>query len=228
VAISAEIRDELIRSGMAADRIVSLTNAVDLARFAPAERINIDKPVVLYAGRLVARKGVDVLLQAWPSVLKQYPQAQLWIAGKGGNEPDSVEESLKTQAAPIPSVRFLGTVTRIEEVLRHADVFVFPSRREGQPGALLEAMASGLPCVATKIGGVVDTIDHNRNGWLVSPDNPTELADGISNLLKDQSLASRLGATAHETVMQRYAIDTIGGQYVQLYQRLNTKEELKA
>ena len=108
----------------------------------------------------------------------------------------------------------------VDRYLQAADVFVLPSLAEGMSGALLEALASGLPCVVTAIGGNVDVIEDSRNGLLVDTDDPEQLSAAIGRILEDERLASRLGAAARALAAQKYEMSRVADQYLELYSRL--------
>ena len=108
----------------------------------------------------------------------------------------------------------------VRDLLAEAEVFVLPSRWEGMPNALLEAMACGLPCVATRVSGTEDILRDGENGLLVEPEQPEPLADALRRVLVDATLALRLGQAARATVVERYAVTRIVDQCLALYQSL--------
>jgi glycosyltransferase involved in cell wall biosynthesis len=119
-------------------------------------------------------------------------------------------------------VIFTGTTHDVQDYFRAADVFVLPSRREGLPVALLEAMACGLPCVASLLPGATDTIIANGgNGLLVPPGDAVALADHVARVLQDTALASALGAAARETIAARFANTDVAGQWLAAYRSVD-------
>ena len=98
-----------------------------------------------------------------------------------------------------------------------ADIFVLPSRREGMPNVLMEAMMRALPCVATDISGCQDLIDHNVNGLLVPAADITSLAQNIIFMLTNRTMAAKMGANARQTIIQSYNIEDIADKYAALY-----------
>ncbi|MDH3347778.1 MAG: glycosyltransferase family 4 protein [Desulfobulbaceae bacterium] len=236
-AISKEIQEELYTVATKPDHIFATTNGVDCTRFHPPtqkEKIGlrnkngfteIDR-IVLFSGRLVHRKGLDTLIKAWPEILKNIPKAHLVIVGSGRNQPDSIEEEMVKFKSDhqLANIHFMGETTRPEKFLALADIFAFPSRLEGFPNALMEAMASGLPTVATSIGGVTDLIKDNINGLLIPPDDHKQLAQKIISLLNDSNTAHSFGAQARQLMLKKYSFKSICADYFSLYERIINKK----
>jgi len=225
VAVSAETAAELLAHGFAADRIARIPNGVDADRFAPApdpdatrQEVGFDRETVLFLGRLDPQKGLDVALQAWQRVAARRPGARLVLAGDG-----PARAALEVQARTLglgKSVHFLGTWPDPERLLRASAIFLLPSRSEGMSNALLEAMATGLACVATRIGGNNDLVEHGATGLLVPPGDASALADALSALLEDRPLQLRLGTAARTAVLDRFAMDRVIHAYADLYATL--------
>ena len=160
-------------------------------------------PLVLGLGRLVAKKGFGVLLEAWPMVLRACPAATLVIVGYG-----DLREPLERQAAQLglgERVRFAGQLERERAAayLAAADLFTLPIVRDGVdglPNVLLEAMGAGRAVVASRVAGVPDVVDDGVHGLLVPERDPAALAAAIQRLLADPALAARLGAAARARV----------------------------
>jgi len=226
VAVSQEIRHELTSHGFGTDRIADIPNGVDAVRFAPppdpeaARRAAGHGPdTVLFLGRLDPQKGLDLALEAWAQVVRRRPGARLVVAGEGPSG-----TALQAQAAQLglgDAVRFPGVSETPETLLRGSEVFLLPSRSEGMSNALLEAMATGLPCVATRIGGNGELLRHGDTGLLVSPGDASALAETLLGLLQDPALRRRLGTAARTEVLERYAMDRVALRYRELYARLS-------
>lgn len=149
-------------------------------------------PVVFSVGRLEVFKGHDVLLQAWPIIAHRYPQAQLWVAGSG-----SCLQALETQAETLgvkDSVRFAGYLAadEVHVLMASADLFVLPSRSEPFGIVLLEAMAHGLPVVASNVGGIPEVVPDCGDVQLVPADDVQALAIAISGCLQHPFQASEV------------------------------------
>lgn len=223
IVISDEIGAELESVGIPAQRHVNIPNGVDTERFAPLspkdrkalrDEMGInDSPVVIYTGRLVAEKRVDHLVEIWPAVRQEFPQAILMILGTG-------EQQTALQQDSPPGVRFLGLVDDVLPYLQVADVFVLPSATEGLSNSLLEAMAVGLPVVATRVGGAPDVIDQDRSGYLIPPDDVPALRRAVVDLLRDDQLRWRLGQRARQRMVADYSLQVVAKRLKALYTRL--------
>ena len=157
-----------------------------------------EAPVLLAAGRLTRQKGFDLLLRALPAVVEQLPGLRVLIAGEGPER-----RALTGQAARLrlqERVRFLGERGDLAVLFAGADGFVLPSRDEGSPYVLLEAMALGLPVVATDVGGVRALLDGGSNGLLVRAGDPPALAAAILRLLQFPAEARLRAETAKRAI----------------------------
>jgi glycosyltransferase involved in cell wall biosynthesis len=155
--------------------------------------------------RFERAKGVDVLLQAMALIAPQHPGCRCVIVGTGPLESElrALSEALDLSK----SVIFVGYAPDVRPYLEAADIFVLPSRREGLPLAVLEAMACGLPCVVTDAGGNSEAVSHGRSGLVVKADSAAELADAITQLLRNKEERRRLGANARKRVEQEFNTD---------------------
>lgn len=142
---------------------------------------------IVFVGGLVRQKGVDILLEAFQGIKAAEKGAELWIVGDGRERP-----RLEALARGLEGVRFLGHREDLTAVFDGASVLVLPSRAEGFGLVLLEAMASGVPVVATRVGGIEEVVEDGVNGLLVEKEDPRALAQGILKLLKDGGLRERL------------------------------------
>jgi glycosyltransferase involved in cell wall biosynthesis len=227
VSTSREIKAELAYVGVPATNVRHIPYGVDTEVFSPVSesvksdlRRRLGLPsglLVIFTGRLVHRKGVDVLLEAW-SLCHQAADAALLIAGAG-----SERDNLLAQARGLgveSRVRFLGELADVVPYLQAADIYAFASRGEGLPNAVLEAMAAGLPVVATCIGGIVDAIQDSRNGVLVPVEDARATAKALDTLLARPEMRSQLGREARGTVIGEYSLDIATERYLALYGEL--------
>jgi glycosyltransferase involved in cell wall biosynthesis len=221
VAISQEIAQDLRREGIPSARIVNIPNAVDVEDVPQKRSYAHDGPLTLvYTGRLHPQKGLDTLLQAVHLAAARRPEAllRLWILGTG--EAAEHLARLRTSLQLDSIVHFWGQVDDVSPYLAQADLFVLPSYAEGMSNALLEAMACGLPCVATAVGGNVDLIREGETGLLVEPGDVQALCQAILALAADESLRERLGRGARKAVDRCYALPHVAARYLELYQSL--------
>ncbi|MGE5125932.1 MAG: glycosyltransferase family 4 protein [Betaproteobacteria bacterium] len=217
VAMSSRIRDEMRGAGIAAERIALIRHGVDTVRFRPATREEAEalrarlglprETLAVYTGRLLEGKGLDVLLDAFTAVAAGDAALQLVLVGSGEGQSLSVEEALRRRAAETGlagRVRFAGRVEAVEDWLRAADLFVFPSLFEGLGISLVEAAACGLPAIGSRTGGIVDVIEDGRSGLLVGPGDVAGLAGALRSLAADAGLRSELGRRARAVARERF------------------------
>jgi len=228
IAISENIKKEIIRMGVSETKIYSGFNGVDTALYQPVKLnkkkkikklLSIpNKKIVTFVGRLALRKGVDILIRAWGKVIQRFPDAYLLIVGSG--EEEKKLKKLAKELNLINNVRFVGEVDNVVDYLHVTDIFSFPSRLEGAPNAVLEALACGLPVVATKIGGIVDIIYDEVNGILVHAESPDLLSQKLCNLLQDNKYRERLGQKARESALSRFSFEVVSKGYLEFYREL--------
>jgi glycosyltransferase involved in cell wall biosynthesis len=235
ISMTGEIEQELKSINTLKSVIYSIPNGVDCSRFHPSPsverkewKMNNKLPpeslLICFSSRLVFRKGLDVLLDAWARIVHFVPEAFLLVVGSGENQPDSVEEAMCERIAKEKwkNVRFTGETQRPEEFLSKVDLFIFPSREEGFPNALMEAMASRLPCVASKIGGVEALISDNENGVLFESENSDDLAKKCVDLIHDRKKRENMGENARRHMLTYYSFEAISEKYIGLYQSLGS------
>jgi glycosyltransferase involved in cell wall biosynthesis len=174
--------------------------------------------VVVCVARLDYQKGIDVLLQAWRLVQQEAHQGRLLLVGSG---PLQAQLELLAQALHIrDSIEFAGLQHDVSAQLHRGSLAVLPSRCEGMSNAILEAMACGLPCVATCVSGCEDLIQHGVNGLLVASEDYQAMAQALLTLLRDPVVARTYGQAARATVERRYAREHVIDQYANLYHTL--------
>jgi glycosyltransferase involved in cell wall biosynthesis len=221
VAISADIERQWRALGVPPARLVRIASGVDGRHYAPgpsrSEASMPPRPRVMFTGRLHPQKNLDVLIDAWPDVARA-TGASLVLVGQG---PERDRLADKARALGVADrVMFNGPVDDPADVLRAADVFVLPSVAEGMSNSLLEAMATGLPCVASDIGGNQDLLGQGDAGLLVAGTSPERWAEALIGLIRDPDRRARLGAAARQRVDEEFALGRVVGRYVELYRRL--------
>lgn len=236
LAVSQGTRTYLIDNGVPSGQIALLATGIETARYAlaaasveqrlaaRAERVAgaagaaAAPPTVLYAGRHNYEKGLDILLHAWQRVQRQVPEARLLVAGDGPLAPQMA--ALAAALGLDGTVTLLGPRGDIPDLMARADVFVLPSRFDGLSNVLLEAMAAGLPCIASRVSGSLDVIVDGESGLLVPPEEPEALAEALLRLLARPAEALRLGRAARARVMAHYERETQMRRLVGLYQHV--------
>jgi glycosyltransferase involved in cell wall biosynthesis len=165
-------------------------------------------------GRLVYQKAHETLISAMPSVLKEFPETKLDICGDG-----YMRSKLELQIQSLhlsKNVRLLGRRNDVDRFLAAADIFVLPSRWEGLPIALLEAMSMGLPVIATNVQGVDEVIMKQEYGLLVPVEDADRLAAAILQLLRNPQLRKEMGIAGRKRLVDVYSIDRMAERYLSL------------
>ena len=210
---AARLREEYVPSR----KIVVIPNGIDLPAI-PARAPRMDAPVITTVANLRPGKGHDVLLEAAATVLRRFPRARFQLVGDGPMRP-----ALQQRAAALglgDRVEFLGHRDDVADLLRASDAFAFPSLMEAFPNAVMEAMALGLPVVATNVGGIPELIADRRNGVLVSAGDAPALAHGVLELLEHPEVAVALGRTARDTIGTGYSFERMTQAFEGLYESL--------
>ncbi|MDB6091115.1 MAG: hypothetical protein JWN85_3899, partial [Gammaproteobacteria bacterium] len=171
-------------------------------------------------GNIRTPKAYDVLLKAAAAVLGRLPECHFAIIGQGDEA--ALQPLLQARATLGIDARchFLGFRKSTPDLYRNFDVFVSSSRSEGLSLAFLEAMATGLPVVATRSGGPQEVIEPDVSGVLVPIEDPAALADGLQRTLQDASFRARLGAAARQRVVDSFSLESVLRQYATLYDKL--------
>jgi glycosyltransferase involved in cell wall biosynthesis len=199
----------------------SIHNAVDLTE------LDLDEPEERQRGQYILcialhqqRKAIDVLIKAFKIFNVTHPEVELWLVGDGplrGQLEDLVQQSGLTK-----HVKFLGLLdrTHVTKVLRQCSFLVLPSRAEPFGIAILEALASRKPVVASAVGGIPEIIENGKNGILVEPENPQALCHAMTTVWGDHELAERLACAGYATVKQHFQWEIAGARYEATFMKL--------
>jgi glycosyltransferase involved in cell wall biosynthesis len=226
VAVSSPLEHRLAAQYLISrKRLSRIDNGIPTEQFAPQADIRTavrselgisDETILIGAvARLHHLKGIDLLMEAARSLDVGDQPVCIVVAGDGEDR-SRVEELAKQSAVPVQLVGMRSDVNRLMQAF---DVFVLPSRSEGLPLAVLEAMAAGCAIVATDVGEVAEVL-ANDSGVVVAPHDVKALSDAIARLVADQALRSRISANALCKVRQRYGIDRMTDSYLRLYNQL--------
>jgi len=226
VCVSQSVADfSLSTGGLRSEKLRVIPNGVDYDSFAnsqPADLTSLgianDSPVIVTIGRLDEQKGHRFLIEAFPAILKSHPQARLVIVGEGPLEADLRRQSL--QLGLTNCVCFAGWRNDVSAVLKAGRCLVLSSLWEGMPNVVLEAMAAGIPVVATDVEGVRELIEPNRSGVVVPPASAEALASAVCRLLDDPNFGSELSATAQQLVRERFTIENMSRYWSETYNKL--------
>jgi len=226
--LSTRSQAYLISWGFRREQVVYIPGSVDTEKFRPAPERRPDphRPErnIICVARLEYSKGIDVLLHAWKRMMLTSAEWQaqleprLLLVGDGVLQPQLKRMVIELNIQD--NVEFLGLRTDIIDLLQQSWGYVLPSRGEGMPNALLEAMACGLPCIATRVSGSEDILVDGVNGLLVESEQPVELAHALRRLVEDADLAQRLAEEGRATVVRNYQLTRIVEQLLDLYRSL--------
>ncbi len=230
-AVSEEVRAFCIQQdNLSSKKVVTLYNGIDLKQVAAArngtelraaEGLAGISPVIITVAHLRRVKGIDILLNAAARVCGEFPRATFLLVGKVLEPEYAWELQEQTRALGLTDrVRFLGARSDVLSLLKMSDIFCLPSRSEGFSNALLEAMACGLPCVVTRVGGNAEAIREGFNGFLVDSLDAERIADRILRLARNPEGARQMGTAGREIVQKEFTIEAQTEQLIHLYQSL--------
>lgn len=214
VANSRAAAERLRQEGVPARKIAVIGNGLDANAF-PVRRGRSGRRHIVVVANLRPEKGHDVLIDAAPEIVRRHPDVSFEFVG-GGITHGALIERARARGV-LDQITFAGPCPDVADRLAAADVFVLPSRSEAFPNAVLEAMAAGLPVVASSVGGIRELVAHEQTGLLVPPDHPEALAHQICRVLEDEALADRLGFAASADARARYSFDRMVEQFESLY-----------
>ena len=235
VIVSSSTIKELVSAEIPADKIVKIPNGVDIRLFSPATfqekealrrelGLPADSKIILNVGSIHPRKRVDLLLNAWRSVADEYPNAILLLVGPRHDLTDPALapyakklKGLVSSSGHADRVLFLGSVDRVQDYYKAADLFVFSSAKEGMPNAVLEAMATGLPVITTPFIGLSDDFGMPGQHYVLADPAPERLSSTIIELLSDPRRMREVGNAARRLISNTMDREKVLDRYVQLY-----------
>jgi len=219
VALSAELESWLIHDvGIPVRKVRRICNGVDIERFAARMRAlrDVDRCVVGSVTRFSEIKDPLNTIRAFVELHRAHPGAvHLLMVGHGPLKAEAMSALRQSElegAACLP-----GSVVDVAPYLERMDVFVLGSRREGISNTVLEAMAAGLPVVATRVGGNVELVEDGVTGFLVAPQSPSAIASAVARYLADPALARQHGAAGRKRVEEEFSISAMIARYTELY-----------
>ncbi len=229
IAISDSVYNHLVEDfNVSADRIDLIPNGIALNAFSIAtQETKLKKrkeygwgnePIVGIIARLSDVKGQDLLVSAFKKVVSVCPEAKLLLVGEGKLEPmlKHLVKNLQLQK----NVVFISQINKPSEILQLLDVFVMPSRQEGLGLSVMEAQATGLPVIASKVGGLPSLIEHGRTGFLVNPRSIEQLAEAIIDLLSHREKARQMGILAYKMAEKKYSSHLMVDRTVEMYKKV--------
>jgi L-malate glycosyltransferase len=230
LAVSEQVRQHCIETdGIPADRVRTTYNGLDLADWPLRETSS--KPSgsirVITVGNIRHVKGHDVLIRAAAIVLKEYAEVTFKIVGEVLEE--EYFQDLRNLIAELQLTDrfvFAGGSATIRDHLIDSDVFVLPSRSEGFSNAIVEAMAAGLPVVATDVGGNAEAVTSGVSGFLVPSEDPTALASALMKMIRDSQMRERMGIAGRKIAEKRFSTDVMMRETVAIYDQLRGVSQL--
>src|SRR3989338_11622986 len=209
---------QYVRSQNSKVPISIIPNGVDVSKFKPEGEHN--SKVIITSSRLVKKNGIGDLVDAIAVVKKEVPDIKLLIVGSGEQE-----KELKTKSSLLGlenNIEFIGEVLNdlLPKYLAKASIFVRPSLSEGLGIAFLEAMAAGLPIIATPVGGIPDFLKDGETGLFCRVNNPEDIAEKINTILSDDNLRDRLITNGRKLVEEKYTWDKIAEEFRNLYESI--------
>lgn len=221
-AVSTPIKKELEERKVKPHRIEIIPNGIDdlYIRGESLDNViakNNFHPAVLFTGRLIELKNVHILIEVISRLKKYFPDIGLLVAGDGPFRENLVQQVHKLNLSN--SVIFLGYVENIYDLYYECDCFVLPSKSEGMPISLLEAMSFSLPIVASSVGSIPYIVNDGVEALLVEPNNIESLYKAMMQLLHDSSLRERLGNNARKRFLREYTSDAMAEKYARFYER---------
>jgi starch synthase (maltosyl-transferring) len=213
------------RGGLPAAKVVVIPNGVDSARFAgatPADLGSLGIPAgrrtLLFVGRLDPQKSPGLLIDAAGAVLSSHADVHVLFVGDGPMRGELREQARLSAVGE--RIHFAGPRSDIPELLQACAALVLPSRWEGLPNVVLEAMAAGRPVVATRVEGTTELVRHGQTGLLADPDSASALAEALDWLLEHPGEATAMGLAAQQVVQQSFTWERCVAAYDDLYTRL--------
>ena len=233
LVVSEEIKAGLLQSGIKESHIKVIPNAVPLnsnhtscnnKRMEKRRNLDIreDELVLGFIGRLSIEKGCKYLIKAVRKLKYLGVPVKVLIIGDGPQKEELKDLVYKLGIESL--VIFAGFQPDVDKWLLALDIFILPSMTEGTPMSLLEAMASGIPAVASAVGGIPQVVDSGKNGLLVSPGNTDEIRDAVYELYKNENLRKSISTAARDTIMLKYNIKEwtgkIEAEYLKILERV--------
>ena len=214
------------------EKIHIIYNGVDVQKFKPnKDRAGLRRElgleekqkIILFVGRLYQRKGLDTLFQSISKVVQNFKDAKFVISGEGFRQNKEKLLKLAEKLKIENSVLFVGYFPdeKLPDLYAASDIFVLPALYENFPFAILEAQATGLPVISTKVGGIPELVTNNKNGLLVEPANSEQLTEEIMILLKNPKFAEELGKRARQLIEEKFAWPLITNEVVDLYSKIS-------
>lgn len=228
IAVSKAVEKVITTSGFVdSDRLKTIYNGIVVENFANAPQgclrhelgFDVTTSIIGIIGQISPHKGQDVFLRSISSIMQNNPNSKFVIVGDDFRQGDYIQElkNVAIQLGIAEHVFFLGPRKDIPQIMKDLDVFVLASRNESFGLVAVEAMAAGVPVVATAAGGVSEIVEHEKSGFLISIDDDNMLAEAVCKVLKNPSLAKKHSENAMLRVRSLFSIESMTEQTVEIY-----------
>lgn len=214
VANSRAAANQLVAQGVPPRHIDLIPNGIDVSMFPVRDDRPRPRKIVMVA-RLFPEKRIDVLIAAVPAVLARYPDVEFQIVGEGPCRQQLVDQA--RNAGVLAQVHLMGHRDDVPAILATSDLFVLSSESEASPNVIIEAMAAGLPVVASRVGGIPELVTDAVTGYLVPPADPNALTSAILDLLDQPGRAKEFGKAGRAHIERQYSFDRMVAQFESLY-----------
>lgn len=222
IAISSAVKDDFLSgTSLNGQNIKVVPNGIPLEKFRRREQPSDSSEIICVARLVTEKKGQDILIRALAILKNDSIVCSCKLVGDG--ESGEYLEALAKKYSLVDNIQFLGNRSDVPELLANAGIFILPSRCEGFGITIIEAMAIGIPVVASNIDGPKEIITNGQNGLLFECDNEVDLAEKIKMLITDNSLREKLASNAL-TFVKDYSIERMYSSYLAFYKKIDSKE----
>lgn len=220
VALSKRVQATIVDTyRISAKQIPIIYNGIDISRCKIKEDVKLHNPIrLIHVGRFAYAKNHENIIKAFQLIHESYPNSELFLLGDGELKDKIMKETEQNNL--LPFVRFVGTTTDVMDYLHHSDIFLLPSVYEGMPITIIEAMGTGIPIVASPVGGVSDML-RNRESAIFCDVTPETIYRAVSELIQSEALRKRLSKHESERVKD-FTSEEMANRYIALYQSLVT------
>jgi len=222
IGVSEAVRQVMLDMGMPEEHTIAIPNGIDLVPFANAgsHPLTAREPGIIMAARLCRQKDHATLLRAVALLRERGLTPPVWLAGSGRASKQKPLERLADELGLNGQVHFLGLRLDVPELMLNQRICVLISHWEALGLALIEGMAAGCAVIASNVSGMCEVITDGVDGLLVPPTDPRALANALERLLRDDALATRLGAGARQTAQREYGRERMNARYEAVFQQL--------
>ncbi len=227
----------ILRDGLSPEKVFTVHNGIEVEEILRVEAFpNLAESfglqskgptVVSSSGQLWHVKGVDIVIRAAALVCRQMPETNFLIAGWAGTDYAREMQGMIGSLGLESNVKLIGQVPAIVSILKSCDVFCLLSRSEGLSNALLEAMACGLPCIASSVGGNQEVVDDHRTGFLVAAEDAQGSANRIMELLRSPSMRAEMGKQGQVRAAKNFSVDAMVSRMAALYEQVLSARTLR-